>query len=82
MQIIIDNSSEIFGAKTTVADLAYYHDMIMKYEFETPDTDIFNIYIFEALKSEYKSELKEAQIFECDRFVLTFKDGSKITIIR
>ncbi|QIG69768.1 hypothetical protein EVB81_199 [Rhizobium phage RHph_I46] len=82
MKIEIDNSSEIFGSKTSIADLAQFHAILEDHIDDTPDTDIFNIRIFELMKQDYKPEIKEAQIFECDRFTLTFKDGSKLTVIR
>jgi hypothetical protein len=82
MKIEIDNSSEIFGSKTSIADLAQFSNAIKNFGSMDVDSDIFNIYVYERIVREYKFELTDSQIFECDRFVLTFKDGSKLTVIR
>ncbi|QNH71555.1 hypothetical protein PP938_gp015 [Rhizobium phage AF3] len=82
MKVEIDNSAEIFGSKTSIADLAQFHNAIKNFGTMEVDTDIFNIYVYERMVREYKFELKEHSIFECDRFVLVFKDGSKLTVLR
>jgi hypothetical protein len=71
MKIIVDNSSEIFGSEVSIADLA---------QFATILQSKVSYGVFEAMKSDYRFELKEAQIFEFDRFILTFKDGSKLIV--
>ncbi|QGZ14025.1 hypothetical protein PP939_gp144 [Rhizobium phage RL38J1] len=82
MKIEIDNSAEIFGSKTSIADLAQFHVAIKNFGPMELDTDIFNIYVYERMVKEYVPELQDHSIYECDRFVLVFKDGSKLTVIR
>ena len=69
MRFEVDNSSEIFGSKTSIADLAIWMKPV-------PDHSVF----YEIYKAEYRHEIKSSQIFEHDRFILTFKAGSKLTV--
>ncbi|QGZ14290.1 hypothetical protein PP940_gp161 [Rhizobium phage RL2RES] len=82
MKVEIDNSEEIFGSKTSIADLAQFHESISNSWNYDLDTDIFNIKVYQRMVEEYVSELKEHSMHKCERFVLTFKDGSKLTVTR
>ena len=73
-RVSVDNSGELFGAKTSIADLAQYLPIA-----RDKPSNALNVYeVFAAFEAEYKHELKEgASEMEYPtgcKFV--FRDGS------
>ncbi|AKE44650.1 hypothetical protein AU106_gp019 [Sinorhizobium phage phiM9] len=74
MKISVNNSLEIFGSKTSIADLAQFFA-------ETVKTEDLGV-LFEAYKVEYRHELKDAQHIKNHGLMnLFFKDGSSLCIM-
>jgi hypothetical protein len=74
-KITIDRANEIFGSKTTIADLAQFTEILSR------DSDRLNIYeVEEAMTREWKHEIASWEYEYLTGYTATFKDGSRISI--
>lgn len=73
-QVTVDNAGEIFGDKTSIADLA-------QFSFAREDSNTLHIYrADEILQSDWRNEIREVEMEYALGISATFKDGSKLHV--
>lgn len=74
VRISIDNSSERFGAKTTIADIA-------QHSFASHSSDALSIYRADAIvQRDWRDEIEAVEMEYLLGINVTFKDGSKLSV--
>lgn len=74
VQLSVDNTAEIFGDTTSIADLA-------QFSFAGEDSQLLHIYrADEILRADWRDEIREIEMEYALGVIATFKDGSKLNV--
>lgn len=74
-RVTVDNSKQLFGSKTTIADLAANTEILSR---DSDDLDIYTVQ--RAMDREWRFEIQAWEYEYLTGYSATFKDGSVIHV--